>query len=83
MALTNPELNFTAPEFCLRETALSPAADLFSLGVLVHAVFAKGHASVFEARCSLNQYRRCVDEVSVLNIRIIIIRNYKKYMNIQ
>ncbi|XP_028397554.1 SCY1-like protein 2 isoform X2 [Dendronephthya gigantea] len=60
--LCQPELNYTAPEHILSRTCTS-SADLFSLGMLICAVY-NGGKPLFDCQGDIVTYKRHVEKIS-------------------
>ena len=62
--VTQPNLDFMAPEYVLTMTC-GTASDMFSLGLLIYAVFAKGKP-LFECHGELSAFKSNAEEVRVI-----------------
>ncbi|KAI9699011.1 MAG: hypothetical protein M1836_003200 [Candelina mexicana] len=56
-------LDFTSPDFVL-DSNITPAADLFSLGLLIVALYNCPHTSPLQTSSSASNYRRLIDSSS-------------------
>jgi len=56
-----PNLDFLAPEFALTESC-SLASDMFSIGVLIYAVFNNGK-SLYDCKHQLSAFKKNAEEV--------------------
>uniref|UniRef100_A0A1I8IEI2 Protein kinase domain-containing protein n=1 Tax=Macrostomum lignano TaxID=282301 RepID=A0A1I8IEI2_9PLAT len=61
--MAQPDLDFMAPDLQIHGKA-TQACDIFSLGLVIHAVF-NGGVSLLDARRSCQQYHRRVEELPV------------------
>ena len=59
-----PNLDYMAPEYVLTMVS-GPASDMFSLGLLIYSVFAKGK-TLFECNGELSSFKDNAAEVSVM-----------------
>lgn len=60
-----PNLDYAAPELVIDRDALSPPADLWSLGCVSHALLAKGGKPPFQNKASLHSYRSNIDRLDM------------------
>ncbi|KAK7098938.1 hypothetical protein V1264_003150 [Littorina saxatilis] len=67
--VTQPNLDFMAPEYVLTMMS-SPASDMFSLGILIYTVFAKGKP-LFQCRGELSAFRQNAEELRQLRVSLL------------
>ena len=65
--LCQPELNYTAPEHILSRTC-STSADLFSLGMLIYAVY-NGGKPLCDCQGDIVTYKRHVEKVAIFRFQ--------------
>ena len=56
-------LNYTSPDFAM-DTNVSPSADLFSLGLIIVALYNSPHVSPIEAHSNLSTYKKLLSSPS-------------------
>lgn len=67
--VTQPNLDFLAPEYVLTKRC-GPASDMFSLGLLIYAVFAKGK-SLFECHGEMAAFKENTEELRHMRISLL------------
>lgn len=83
-ALTQPVLDYLAPEYILSATH-SPASDLYSLGMVIYALHSTGHQTLGNVGNDYSKYKRFVNEIRNLpTTRLLCVtdglREYVKLM---
>lgn len=61
-ALTQPVLDYLAPEYVLSATH-SPASDLYSLGMVIYALHSTGHQTLGNVGNDYGKFKRFVNEI--------------------
>ncbi|CAG9562341.1 unnamed protein product [Danaus chrysippus] len=65
-ALTQPSLDFLAPEYILSATH-SPASDIYSLGMVIYSLHSTGHNTLGNVGNEYSKYKRFVNELKTLS----------------
>ncbi|KAF9422708.1 hypothetical protein HW555_001702 [Spodoptera exigua] len=65
-ALTQPVLDYLAPEYVLSATH-SPASDLYSLGMVIYALHSTGHQTLGNVGNDYGKFKRFVNEIRNLS----------------
>ncbi|KAJ8723543.1 hypothetical protein PYW08_003455 [Mythimna loreyi] len=83
-ALTQPVLDYLAPEYILSATH-SPASDIYSLGMVIYALHSTGHQTLGNVGNDYSKYKRFVNEIRNLpTTRLLCVtdglREYVKLM---
>lgn len=67
--IIQPNLDFLAPEFALTMSCCR-GSDMFSIGVLIHAIFNSGKA-LYECNNQLSMFRKYTEEVRITSVKYI------------
>lgn len=65
-ALTQPSLDFLAPEYLLSATH-SPASDIYSLGMVIYSLHSTGHNTLGNIGNEYSKFKRFVNELKTLS----------------